>query len=107
VLAEELAAAGGIVEQVVVYQSIDVTAPDPTIAELLRASRIDWVTVTSSAIAKSLAVMFGEDLKRTKLASISPITSGTLCELGFQPLAEAKEYTMAGVVEAIRGNSKD
>jgi uroporphyrinogen III methyltransferase/synthase len=101
-LAEELTAAGGIVEQVVVYQSTDVTVPDPTISELLRAGKIDWVTVTSSAIAKSLVGMFGEDLKRTKLVSISPITSGILRELGFEPAAEANEYTMAGVVEAIR-----
>jgi uroporphyrinogen III methyltransferase/synthase len=102
VLAEELAAAGGIVEQMVVYQSNDVTAADPQIAELLQAGKIDWVTVTSSAIAKSLVRLFGEVLNQTKIASISPITSGTLRELGLKPAAEAKEYTMAGVVEAIK-----
>jgi uroporphyrinogen III methyltransferase/synthase len=102
VLSEELTAAGGVVEQVVVYQSNDLTAADPHIAELLQSGKIDWVTVTSSAIAKSLARLFGDNLKQTKLASISAITSGTLRELGFNPAAEAKEYTMAGVVEAIK-----
>ena len=102
VLTEELAAAGGIVEQMVVYQSNDVTAADPHIAELLQSGKIDWVTVTSSAIAKSLVRLFGKSLKHTKLASISPITSGTLREIGFEPVAEAKEYAMAGVVEAIK-----
>ena len=101
VLADELQAAGGSVEQVVVYSSVDVSAPDEETLRLLRAGRIDWITVTSSAIAKSLAAMFGDDLRRSRLASISPITSGTLRELGFDPAAEAREYTLAGVVAAI------
>lgn len=102
VLAEELTKAGGLVEQVVVYDSVDVELPQPEIAAQMAAGKIDWTTVTSSAIARSLAQMFGESLCRTKLASISPITSATLRELGFDPAAEAGEYTMAGVVAAIR-----
>lgn len=101
VLAEELAAAGGIVEPIVVYESSDTASADPHIAELLQAGKIDWVTVTSSAIARSLVRLFGDDLRKTKLATISPITSGTLRELGFEPAAEAKEYTIAGIVKAI------
>jgi uroporphyrinogen III methyltransferase / synthase len=101
VLAEELTKAGGIVEQVVVYESLDVEQPDPAIAEQMAAGRINWTTVTSSAIARSLARLFGESLKQTKLVSISPITSGTLRELGYDVAAEVKQYTMAGVVEAI------
>ncbi len=101
VLAESLTNAGGIVEQVVVYQSRNVEAPDPDIAARLKAGKIDWITVTSSAIARSLAKLFGDNLRRAKLASISPITSSTLRELGFEPAAEATEYTMDGVVAAI------
>jgi uroporphyrinogen III methyltransferase / synthase len=102
VLADELAKVGGVVEQVVVYESLDVENPAPEIADQMAAGKIDWTTVTSSAIARSLARMFGDSLKRTKLVSISPVTSTTLCELGFEPAAEAKLYTMAGVVQAIR-----
>jgi uroporphyrinogen III methyltransferase/synthase len=101
VLAERLTAAGGHVEQVVVYQSTDVTHPEPEVVDSLAAGRIDWVTVTSSAIARSLAAMFGDNLRRTKLASISPITSATLRELGYEPACEATDYTMSGVVDAI------
>jgi len=101
ILAEEVAAAGGDVTQVVAYESTDVTQPDEEIAARMRAGEIDWVTVTSSAIARSLVGLFGDDLRETRLASISPITSGTLRELGFEPVAEAKQYTMPGVVEAI------
>lgn len=101
VLPDQLRDAGGQVDQIVVYRSSDVAAADPAISKELAAGRIDWITVTSSAIARSLANMFGEDLRRARLASISPITSATLSELGFPPAAEATEYTMCGVADAI------
>lgn len=100
-LADDLARAGGAVDQVVAYRSSDAAAPDAEIAEQMAAGQIDWVTVTSSAIARSLAAMFGQSLGRCRLASISPITTATLAELGYQSSAEAKVYTMQGVVEAI------
>ncbi len=102
VLAESLSAAGFAVKQVVAYQSIDVQSPDPDIAALLSSGKIDWITVTSSAIAPSLANLFGDDLRRARLASISPVTSATLRELGFEPTVEATEFTMPGVVAAIQ-----
>ena len=101
-LAEELAKAGGIVEQLVVYESVDVEKADEQIAARMSAGEIHWTTVTSSAIARSLVHIFGESLRKTKLVSISPITSATLRELGYEPAAEAKEYTMEGIVAAIR-----
>ncbi len=101
VLAEELTAAGGAVEQVVVYESRDVTAADEQVVSALSEGRIDWITVTSSAIAHSLARMFGDSLRRAKLASISPITSGTLRELGFEPAVDANPYTMPALVAAL------
>jgi uroporphyrinogen III methyltransferase/synthase len=45
--------------------------------------------------------MFGADLGKTRLASISPITSETLRESGYNPAVEASIYTMDGVVDAI------
>lgn len=101
VLAEELTKAGGLVEQVVVYQSTDVAVPDPAVPEKLADGSIDWITVTSSAIAKSLTKLFGKSLQDCKLASISPVTSTTIRELGFEPAAEATQYTMDGIVQAV------
>jgi len=106
VLAETLIAAGGNVDEVVVYVSRDVSQSDPEIREALAAGRIDWVTVTSSAIARSLVKMFGEDLHQTRLASISPVTSGVLKEQGHEPAVEASTYTMEGIVAAILSPGK-
>jgi uroporphyrinogen III methyltransferase/synthase len=106
VLADELRAAGGYVEQIVAYESRDATAVEERVDQLLAAGQLDWMTVTSSAIARSLVNLFGDKLHRTRLVSISPITSAALRELGHEPAAEAKEYTMAGVVEAIVNASR-
>jgi uroporphyrinogen III methyltransferase/synthase len=102
VLADELTRAGATVEQVVVYESTDVQGADEQITAKMAAGEITWTTVTSSAIARSLVRLFGESLRKTKLVSISPVTSATLRELGFEPATEATHYTMAGVVAAIQ-----
>ena len=102
ILAEQLRLAGAVVEQVVAYTSSDVAQPNPEIAEMLVAGRIDWITVTSSSIARALVSLFGEKLRQSKLASISPVTSATLKELGYEPIVEAEQYTMPGLVAAIQ-----
>ena len=101
VLAERLQEAGARVEQLVVYQSRDVTTAGADATEQLAAGNVDWVTVTSSAIARSLAALFGDQLAASRLASISPITSKTLREQGLSPAVEAEQYTMQGLVAAI------
>jgi uroporphyrinogen III methyltransferase/synthase len=101
VLAEQLSQSGGQVEQVVVYTSRDVAAAEPEVLSQLADGKIDWVTVTSSAIARSVVRLLGEGLRRTRLVSISPITSATLAELGQEVSAEANPYTMSGIVAAV------
>ena len=103
VLQESLGEAGIDVEQVVVYQSRDIEQAEPTIAAALHSGEVDWITVTSSAIAGSLVRMFGEDLKQARLAAISPLTASVLEEAGFPPAVVAKEYTTSGLLEAIVG----
>ena len=105
VLAERLREAAGDVTQVVVYNSHDTEQPNDQIAELLAAGELDWVTVTSSAIARNLVSMFGEALRKTRIGSISPVTSLTLRELQLEPAVEASEYTTAGLVAAIVSES--
>lgn len=100
-LADELKQAGKDVDQAVVYESRDVTEADPDILEAMSQGEIEWVTVTSSAIANAIAALFGSALKQTKLASISPVTSHTLRSLGFEPAAEATTFTMQGLVAAM------
>ncbi len=102
VLAEALGQAGAKVTQLVVYQHRDVHQPDPTITELANAGQIDWITLTSSASAESAANLFGESIRRMKIATLSPVTSARVQELGFEVAAEADPYTMDALIESIR-----
>jgi len=106
VLREELAALA-IVKQVAVYSQVDVIADHPE--QLLTVSRgeIGFVTLTSSNIARAFLNALDETAKMrihngtVKLVSISPVTSGTIRELGFPVAVEATEYTADGVIEAL------
>src|SRR4029077_14422551 len=82
VLSEQLSAGGLQVEQAVAYESRDVTTPEPEVANLLAEGKIDWITVTSSAIARSLVAMFGDQLRRGALGLLSPPRSVPLTALG-------------------------
>jgi uroporphyrinogen III methyltransferase/synthase len=101
VLADGLRAVGAQVDQVVAYSSVDLPAADAETVKLLASGGIDWIAVTSSAIARSLVRQYPADLARAKLASISPVTSAALVEFGFRPTVEAASYTFAGLTAAI------
>lgn len=107
VLADTLGKADAIVHQVVAYDSRDVAAPDPQVADALVAGAIDWITVTSSASARSLVQMFGGHLKKASLVAISPLTGGVLTELGYPPAIVATEYTSDGVIDALLDSLSD
>jgi uroporphyrinogen III methyltransferase/synthase len=100
-LADGLAAAGADVTQVIAYSHTDVTTADPHIVELAKQGGIDWVTLTSSASAKSIVGMFGDALKQSKIASLSPVTSKTVTDLGFEVAVEANPYTIESLIESL------
>lgn len=101
VLYDVLAEAGAEVTQVIAYNSRDRIEPDQDLQKSLENGDVSWVTVTSSAIARALSARFQAGLHNAKLASISPITSATLRELGLEPAAEATTFTIDGLIEAI------
>ncbi|MEE2826590.1 MAG: uroporphyrinogen-III synthase [Planctomycetota bacterium] len=107
VLPEQLSSASVPFQQVVAYRSADVTVADTEIVDRLGEGRIQWVVVTSSAIARSLVGLYGDLLRRTRLVSISPTTSGVLVSLGYPPTAEAQRYDFKGLVAAIADSERD
>jgi uroporphyrinogen III methyltransferase/synthase len=101
---------GGVaqVDQVAVYSQRDaVLEPETPALRMLSRGEIDWVTLTSSNIAKvligALDAAAREHVRagRTRLASISPRTSAVVRELGLPVAAEAKEYTTEGILTAL------
>lgn len=101
-LLEQILSRAGIrVTSITVYRNVDVPDVIPEIADLLRRSAIDWVTLTSPAIAASSVRLFGELLRNAQLASISPKTSKRLKELGYWPTVEAQRFDRFGLLEAM------
>lgn len=105
VLGEELTRAGAQVEQVVAYESRDIEAADPAVLEEIAAGGVDWITATSSAIARSAVRLFGEAIERAetppRFAAISPLTAEALAAAGRPASLVAEEATSAGLVAAL------
>ena len=60
------------------------------------------MTFTASSTVRNFVDLVGADVGGAKVASIGPITSGTARELGLRVDVEAAEYTIPGLVRAIR-----
>jgi len=94
VLREKLNEAGAAaVEDVAVYESRPVGSLPPILLEALKDKQVHWITFASSSTAKNLATLLGKDfrqkLRGIKLASIGPITTATMKELGLEPTVQA------------------
>jgi uroporphyrinogen III methyltransferase/synthase len=107
VLPTELIQAGAAVEQVVVYQNRDVAAFPVAELQTLERGEVDWIGLSSPSIARNfpnlLTPLARKHLgRRTKLVSISPVTTAAANEAGLPIAAEATEYTWPGIFDAIR-----
>jgi len=106
VLAEELSRVA-TVDSIVVYSQIDVLDRNSEVFQCLRHGEVDFVTLTSSNIAKGFLNYLDDACKDkiksgvVQLVSISPVTSSGIQKLGFPVAAEANEFTMNGIVEAL------
>ncbi|HEV8292723.1 MAG TPA: uroporphyrinogen-III synthase, partial [Tepidisphaeraceae bacterium] len=106
VLREQLQKAGASeVVDLAVYESKSVSSLPPAVSEALKEGQVNWVTFTSSSTAKNFAKLLGknylEKLAGVGIASIGPITTATLNELGIPPTAVAEASNLDGLVEAI------
>lgn len=105
-LREELARIASV-DQVAVYSQEDVPAADGAVLDLLRNGEMDYIILTSSNIARSLARLLAPEAHaairdgRVRVVSISPVTSAAVRELGWPVAAEARVYTMEGVLEVL------
>jgi uroporphyrinogen III methyltransferase / synthase len=96
-LFEGLKARGASVDRIHIYRPVK---PDPVAAgELEDVKNADMITFASSSTVRHFFAMVVET--RALAASIGPVTSATLRELGHEPAVEADEYTIDGLVQAI------
>ncbi len=106
VLRQELAKTG-TVEQIAVYAQVDAIEPNHPALDQLRRGEIDFITLTSSNIAKAILAALDDACRqrilsgRTRLVSISPVTSADIRALGLPVAVEAKTATSDDMIEAL------
>jgi uroporphyrinogen III methyltransferase/synthase len=108
VLPRVLAEKGARVEVVEAYETVVPVLPAGELRRLLSPPP-DVITFTSSSTVIHFAKLAGEDkisklLSGVVIASIGPITSKTIRELGLRVSIEAKESTIPGLVRAIEAH---
>jgi len=106
VLPEMLTAAGANFEQVIVYRHVDVDRLPEETRRLIERGELDWIGLSSPAIARSVQSLLPEAASSMigatiKLASISPVTTAAANEAGLPISAEAEQHTWDGIFEAI------
>jgi uroporphyrinogen III methyltransferase / synthase len=106
VLPDQLLAAGAAIEQVTVYRNVDASSLPPAALSRLERGELDWIALGSPSIAQSLYGLFPTAARqflgtRIRLASISPVTTARVRELGLKIAAEAVDYTWEGLIQAI------
>lgn len=103
VIPVELAKFGAQVDVVEAYRNVVPASAPARAREIFGAEKKpDWITFTSSSTVKNLLAIAGrEALQGVRTASIGPVTSSTLCAQGLKVDAEAKQFTLDGLIDAI------
>ncbi|MEM6473289.1 MAG: uroporphyrinogen-III C-methyltransferase [Planctomycetota bacterium] len=104
-LNRELEAAGAKITEVTAYRNADVDEPSTAVTRALDAGNIDWVTITSSATARSLYRLYGDSLSKARLAAISPVTASVLEEFGLRVNVVADPFTVDSMLQQIAANT--
>jgi uroporphyrinogen III methyltransferase/synthase len=104
VIPVELAKLGAQVDVVAAYRNvIPEKARDQARAIFGHTPKPHWITLTSSSTVNNLVSLAGKEiLDGVRLASIGPVTSATIREHGLKVDAEAREYTVEGLLEALQ-----
>ncbi|HEY1679054.1 MAG TPA: uroporphyrinogen-III synthase [Candidatus Sulfotelmatobacter sp.] len=109
VIPRELRRAGARVDVVEAYETVLPAASRSRLRSAFRSksNRPHVVTFTSSSTAKNFASLLGNALRSPNVleevlfASIGPVTSATLRDLGLPIHISAAKYTIPGLVQAI------
>jgi uroporphyrinogen III methyltransferase/synthase len=102
----ELEAAGAIVDDIAVYETVAETEDRLGMANAFKESGADWLTFTSPSTVEHFDQRFDlKELRRRfpemRVASIGPETTRALEALGVEDSVAAKEHTIEGLIVAI------
>jgi uroporphyrinogen-III synthase len=99
-LAEALTQAGASVDEVPVYHTLQ-PPPNPLGLAALRQG-VDAITFTSSSTVRHFVSLAGNEVGAALIACIGPITAQTAQSLGLPVHSIARDYTIPGLVQALK-----
>jgi uroporphyrinogen III methyltransferase/synthase len=108
-LVELLAQAGAVVQDVAVYTAVEEKSNSAPLTEKINDGRVDWLTFASPSSARAFFEQIpGEVVNSSdvKVASIGPVTSEQLKDLGVKVDITATEHTIDGLLAAIEESEK-
>lgn len=111
VIPRELQKMGAKVDVVEAYETAIPKSSKRELQQVMNdpRARPHVITFTSSSTVRNFHELLGRArqprtvMNGIKFASIGPITSATMCELGLPVDIEAREYTIPGLIRAITG----
>lgn len=107
VIVPALRAVGIQIDDPIAYRSVNAVAAGEAL-DALRQGAIDWVLVTSpSTLEALLEKVDREVLRRTRLASIGPISSEAIRRHGLEVAVEAAPHTLEALIAAIAALPQD
>lgn len=93
---------GASVEVIQAYRSVRDGRGAERLRQALERDEVDFVTVASASAVNAFVQLVGSEAAlRTRIASIGPVTSDAAREAGLEVAIEAREATLAALVEAI------
>lgn len=106
VIPQDLRKVGAKVDVVDAYETVVPQASRKRLRIVMKNKTPHIITFTSSSTVRNFAALLEKNAlpDGIRFASIGPITSATLRELGFPVDIEAEEYTIPGLVAAILKN---
>jgi len=104
-LVDWLERAGAEIENVPLYRIVTAKSKCDWLIKKITAGEIDWLTFASSSSARAFFEQIPADTvnsSNAKVASIGPVTSEQLKNLGIRVDVEASEHTVDGLLTAIQ-----
>ncbi len=102
VLPKELAKMGAIVDEAIAYRTVPETEDVSGGIARFQTDGADMITFTSSSTVENFMALKLALPPGLKTASIGPVTSQTMRDLGLIVDVEAKQYDIPGLITAIR-----
>lgn len=91
----------GAITELAVYESTDIEVLSPHVQHLIQQTDGAWITLTSSAIARSAASLLGDHLPKLRAAALSPQIADEAKALGANVVVTASQPSFESLVAAM------